>query len=421
MYNAIISTVVRDDEPYYDEWIDYHSKLGFEHFVIHDHRSIVPLQNRWGDKVTIIRQERYDVTFPILFHNETLANFKCNWLGVLDVDEFIVLFQHRDIYHLLSNYEDTGGLAINWSVYGSSGHITRPEGLVKDNYVWRMPNDLRDSSISLVNTIIKANQCTHIHNPHTALCKKHIVTEDHEICDSALANSSRTLCRINHYITRSQEDWNHKVDRANRAGCGHMYGEQGIRNTDKDCTVYDDWLVDYGTKKYWETIEGWFNFHNLYTDMVGKFNDAIFVEVGAWKGKSSVFMAEMIKKSGRNIKFFVVDIWEPFTQSGKLEEGVKMEDFLTNIEPVKDYITPIKGNSLEVASQFFDYSIDFLFLDASHDYEHMRKELEVWTPKVKGIIAGHDYMWGGVEQAVKEKFENVKLIPNTTCWLKSLL
>src|SRR4030042_800863 len=218
MYNAILSTTVRDDEPYLDEWVNYHLGLGFEHIVMHDHKSLVPVEPRWGDKVTIIRQERDHITIPILFHNETVEKFKSNWIMVLDVDEFVVLYQHRDIHHLLSFYEDYGGLAMNWSVYGSSGHKDRPEGLVRDNYLWRMPNDLKDSSVSLVNTIFKQENCIPVHNPHTCLSRKDIVIEDYEVCNSALANSSRTTCRINHYITRSWQDWLHKIDRAVRAG-----------------------------------------------------------------------------------------------------------------------------------------------------------------------------------------------------------
>ena len=85
------------------------------------------------------------------------------------------------------------------------------------------------------------------------------------------------------------------------------------------------------------------------------------------------------------------------------------DDDWKNIEPVKDYINPIKGYSNDVVNQYEDNSIDFLFIDASHRYEDVLNDINLWYHKVKpdGIIAGHDYNNGdfpGVVKAVDEFF-----------------
>ena len=56
---------------------------------------------------------------------------------------------------------------------------------------------------------------------------------------------------------------------------------------------------------------------------------------------------------------------------------------------------------------FEDNSIAFLYIDTTHEYEHVIKEIDAWYPKVKlgGIIAGHDYFTPGVHRAVNEFFE----------------
>jgi hypothetical protein len=41
-----------------------------------------------------------------------------------------------------------------------------------------------------------------------------------------------------------------------------------------------------------EEIEGWFDFFILYHEMVDKFDNATFAEVGTWKGQSTVYLAE---------------------------------------------------------------------------------------------------------------------------------
>ena len=79
--------------------------------------------------------------------------------------------------------------------------------------------------------------------------------------------------------------------------------------------------------------------------------------------------------------------------------------------------------SLEAANLYSDNSLDFVFIDASHDYVNVKKDIEHWYPKVKtgGIIAGHDYTDGWVDlvRAVDDfLFENklVLDINSEDCW-----
>ena len=59
----------------------------------------------------------------------------------LDADEFLVLQGGgaQDAPALLRRYEAYAGLALNWVMFGSSGHEGRPEGGVLANYVSCMP------------------------------------------------------------------------------------------------------------------------------------------------------------------------------------------------------------------------------------------------------------------------------------------
>jgi len=66
----------------------------------------------------------------------------------------------------------------------------------------------------------------------------------------------------------------------------------------------------------------------------------------------------------------------------------------------------------DAAVMFFpDGFFDFVYIDANHKLEFIRKDIELWWPKVKpgGIFAGHDYLDGqitsgdyGVKTAVNE-------------------
>lgn len=161
--------------------------------------------------------------------------------------------------------------------------------------------------------------------------------------------------------------------------------------------------------------EDWFTFPDLYRDVVKKFDSGSkFVEVGSWKGKSSAFMAVEIANSKKNIDFYCVDTWEgSIEHKEKPELSQLYEIFIDNMKPVESFYKPMKMPSLEAAAQFEDNSLDFIFIDASHEYQDVVDDLKAWYPKLKHnrILAGHDYYpeqptWGGVHRAVNDVFPN---------------
>ncbi len=169
--------------------------------------------------------------------------------------------------------------------------------------------------------------------------------------------------------------------------------------------------------------ENWFNYQDLYSEIVKSAeSNSHFVEVGSWKGMSTAYMAVEIINSNKNIKFDCIDIWEYMDIQNDIPQS-KYENlyeiFLKNISPVKHIISPIKSISWEAAFLYENSSLDFIFIDAAHDYESVKKDLTAWYPKLKatGIIAGHDYLTSknGVKRAVDEFFGEVKT--NGPCWV----
>lgn len=171
---------------------------------------------------------------------------------------------------------------------------------------------------------------------------------------------------------------------------------------------------------FYQEIQGWFSFPNLYKEMVEKFNDAIFVEVGSWKGTSSSYMAVEIINSKKKIKFYCVDTWkgsEEHQDDKDVINDTLFNVFINNMKSVKEYYFPIKNNSKEASKLFEDNSIDFVFIDASHKYEDILNDIKCWLPKVKygGIIAGHDYEYKSIKDAVAVYFSDIKVQEN--CWV----
>lgn len=164
--------------------------------------------------------------------------------------------------------------------------------------------------------------------------------------------------------------------------------------------------------------EDWFNYAEIYRRMVKDAKPgAKFVEVGSWRGRSAAFMAVEIHNSAKWIRFDCVDTWEGSVehQSHDIVQSRELyTDFMTNIKPVTNLINPIRLSSLQAVEKYADSSLDFVFIDASHDYLDVMADIKAWFPKVKrgGTIAGHDYVhdrkyWQGVYDAVNDFFAEI--------------
>lgn len=155
----------------------------------------------------------------------------------------------------------------------------------------------------------------------------------------------------------------------------------------------------------YQKIPGFFDYQSIYDMAVRSAKDGShFVELGSFAGRSSAYMAKMIKESGKRITFDCIDHWwhgEPNPD--------RLPVFLRNMRKagVMDLINPIQMYSEQAMELYWKESLDFIFIDADHTYESVSKDLRGWHPKIKigGIIAGHDYNWDSVKKAVDEFFD----------------
>ena len=169
--------------------------------------------------------------------------------------------------------------------------------------------------------------------------------------------------------------------------------------------------------------ENWFTYPIFYSDMVKKFpHGSEFVEVGSWKGKSSSYMAVEIANSNKKIEFTCIDTWEGSSEHVNLDLSELYELFKNNMKPVENYYRSIRMASIHASRLFENNSLDFVFIDASHEYSDVKNDILAWKPKVKkdGILAGHDYDAKGVDKAINELLYNQFYITEG-CWVHSII
>jgi len=202
------------------------------------------------------------------------------------------------------------------------------------------------------------------------------------------------------------------------------------RHYDTLRTVFSaSFLNRLGIRRQWYEIDGWFNWRAAQEEAANRFPDGSrFVEVGVYLGRSVCSLAEVVERSGKQITVIGVD-----TCRGSGPEGLRGKDFHAaavqqgggtfagtlhkNILDCgfADKIQLIIAGSVAAAALFPDASLDWVHLDARHDYASVKADIEAWLPKIRsgGWLSGDDYneeKWPGVVKAVTD------LLPHSTAW-----
>lgn len=133
------------------------------------------------------------------------------------------------------------------------------------------------------------------------------------------------------------------------------------------------------------------------------------VEIGSWKGKSTVCLAWALK--GTKKIAYAVDPHEGIRfNKGKSTEHSTYPIFRKNLRKagVLSIVKPIVKTSVR-ASRTFQDNVSLLFIDGLHDYGNSKQDCMHWEPFLSdgGTIAFHDAYCGtkGVFRTISELFE----------------
>jgi hypothetical protein len=132
----------------------------------------------------------------------------------------------------------------------------------------------------------------------------------------------------------------------------------------------------------------------------------LVVELGAWLGMSSRFIAE----HAPNATVVSVDHWKGSPEHRTQEEfravlPTLYESFLEQCWTYRDQIVPLRMTSLEGLQTVADFGLtpDLVYIDAEHSHPAVTSELELARHLFPGaVLVGDDYDWEGVACAANE-------------------
>jgi len=126
-------------------------------------------------------------------------------------------------------------------------------------------------------------------------------------------------------------------------------------------------------------------------DIIGL--DGVALEIGVHNGEHAFVINEILQPK----KLFLVDSWgrdgvyNPGNESNQYWDECLLKTMSRFTQ--HQHVEIICGASHTESAKFRNGMFDFIYIDADHAYEAVKKDLENWFPKLRpgGIIAGHDY------------------------------
>lgn len=225
-YYCSVCLIIRDENEYLEEWLDWHIGQGVQHFYIYDHGSKEPVAEfiRAFDKYTqdLITVIDFGGNHEFAQHeayNDCLQRFgkESRWIGYIDSDEMVVVKNGKKLPEFLKDFEDYAGLFVVWVTYGAGGQKQKSGLPCMQRFTAKSPSRHADGVGKVfVQPAYIRRMLTHNGYPIEGFV---VVGESKDPVDEAEAwmlNATTDNICLNHYYTKSYEEW---VEKMSRGSC----------------------------------------------------------------------------------------------------------------------------------------------------------------------------------------------------------
>ena len=252
--------IAKNEGPYIKEWIEFHKLVGVTKFYIYDNESTDNMKEVLSDYIKsgdVVYKYYPGSAKQMVAYQEAINDYKdkTKYMGFIDLDEFVIPVNGTSLVStiddIMSKDEHIAGVGANWRIYGSSGFIDKPEGLVTENYRNRATDDF--SPNVHIKTICNPRQVADVPNPHFVKYKEGVycVNEDgQEISGPFNKNCACKRLRINHYFSKSKNEY---IMKKNRGMADHKKDEK--RTMDSFYHHDKNDVYDYIMEKYVPTLK----------------------------------------------------------------------------------------------------------------------------------------------------------------------
>jgi hypothetical protein len=182
-----------------------------------------------------------------------------------------------------------------------------------------------------------------------------------------------------------------------------------------------DPLTHASANLFGHDLQGWRSQHRYLHEGIAEVRPVITVEIGVWKGASTLHMAECLKQAESGA-VIAVDTWLGSVEHWVLPEyfaemsffagyPAMYHKFIGNVlrAGLADYVVPLPLDSINAAHLLQHTAIipGMIHLDAGHSYDGVLSDLRSWWPLLApgGLLIGDDYHADGSFEGVRRAFD----------------
>jgi hypothetical protein len=213
-YQLSCCAIFQNEAPYFKEWIEFHRLVGVEKFYLYNNESddnymevldpyvkkgIVEIID-WPGEVKYRQSPAFDDAIK-------RAQGITKWLMMIDLDEFCFPVECKSLVLFLKDYEEFGGVCVNWQMYGT-GHVAKvkPKELMIEKLCLKAPVDYSENIH--VKSIVRPETVDYCKSPHFCFYKPGFtqVNADKQPFNGPFSPFvSIDKIRINHYFFRDHD------------------------------------------------------------------------------------------------------------------------------------------------------------------------------------------------------------------------
>ena len=224
-----ICAILKDEHLFLEEWIDWHLSLGFDAIYLFEDKGSMSHEDIC-DKYSNVYLRRYenDENVKYILRNQSSSqkqtdlynwfgdryNNVYDWVAFIDIDEFIIFSSDYNLEKLCSEFESYPAVLLNWKIMGASGHISRPSCKIMEAYtIEEEPTEMDKLYFwkSFCN-LTRWRGIKKVHDGIGAVNTNHNTNTNEWYYDKAW---------INHYFTKSWEDWCDRIFKRGGTVRGH--------------------------------------------------------------------------------------------------------------------------------------------------------------------------------------------------------
>ena len=342
-WRMVLTAIVKDEADYIVDWLCYHISLGVEHFFIYDNGSSDNTQELLakfinGGVVTLVSWPMRGGQIDAYSHAIKFLSGNAEWVGFLDIDEFLVMHGHEDVYEFLSSL-DADQVLLPWRNFPYSGHQSPPGGSSLENFFWSYR--IAPGDVTQVKYFVRPEVVDRVtaHFSFTKTERTKLPTGESQRLTHAIADPTYKVAQINHYATRSFIENQARLKKGQVSGSSHKRLDDFIPMTAGLASRmdYDDSILRH----------------------VGKFKQtrATWSKTADYPHRFGLRQKRAVLSSFNNVIFYLAKSFGNY-----LTEQ-------TSIKPVADIPfvqTQVSGNKIDLNPMLIGFRRPIIYFDISH-------------------------------------------------------